>query len=327
MKKFIIKIAILILVNIAIYNLAIYSLYNKSFLTSACTAPKDEKYDFVLMGTSHGQVFYKHIVEPIISKKMKNLASGAAGIIPQKIQLECFFQAHNKTDKVVYLLDPWILHSNRWNESNYILQQENIEYSYLVKLLENNVDSKVLFNYFRDKLIDNYDKFMRELLTPLVPIVKTKPVIQEEVKKRQNPDEEYAANEAQKREATMAQKTPEEQKVLNAAEDKQRLEILYDQGIKKEYFNKYSKELEKVILVAKKNNAQIVFIIPPTLMGKLPGHDNTIELLAQLKKTYGINYFDLSVEMQNQDFYWDREHLSRSGVEYFTQNYLKKILN
>ena len=76
-----------------------YFLYNKSFLSSACTAPRNEKYDFVLMGTSHTQVFYNHVVEPIIPKKMKNLATGAAGVVPEKIFLTCFFEAKNKTNQ------------------------------------------------------------------------------------------------------------------------------------------------------------------------------------------------------------------------------------
>lgn len=296
-----------------------YLIYGKSFLTSVCVLPRNEKYDFVLMGTSHTQLFYKHIVESIIPKQMKNLASGAAGVIPQKIQLLCFFQANNETKQIVYFLDPWVLYSNRWNEGNYILQQENIEYSYLFRLLENNVDKKVLFNYFRDKLIDNYDKFMRELLTPKVKV-------SEKTKLVENPDENYAKTQAQNREALMAKKTPEEQLAANQAEDKQRLEVSYNEGLNDKNFSRYSKHVEQIILLSKKNNAAISFAIPPTLMGKMPGHNNTIKLLSELKKKYKIEYFDLALEMQDQEFYWDREHLTKKGVEYFTNNYLKQML-
>lgn len=320
MKKIISKILILLIINIIIYNLIIYLIYSKSFLSSICTAPRNEKYDFVLMGTSHTQLFYNYIVEPIISKKMKNLASGAAGVIPQKIQLECFFETNNKTKQVVYILDPWALYSDRWNETNYILQQESIEYSYFFKLLANNVDKKVLFNYFRDKLTDNYDKFVRDLLAPKV----TSPV--EKPKPKDDPNEAYTTKETSLREERMAQKTPEEQAALNKAEDKQRLDTLYDRGLNEQLFSRYSRQVKKVILLAKKNNAEIVFIIPPTLMGKMPGHDNTIKLLSELKKRYGINYFDLSAIMQTKNYYFDREHFNRPGVEYFTQNYLKEIV-
>lgn len=321
MKKFISKILILLIINIIIYNLIIYLIYNKSFLSSICTAPRNEKYDFVLLGTSHTQLFYNYIVEPIISKKMKNLATGAAGVIPQKIQLECFFETNNKSKQVVYVLDPWALYSDRWNETNYILQQEGVEYSYFFKLLKNNVDKKVLFNYFRDKLADNYDKFMRDLLTPKIapPAEKAKP--------KDDPKEALAIKETLLREERMVQKTLEEQDELNKAEDKQRLDTLYDQGLNEQLFSRYSRQLEKIILLAKKNNAETVFIIPPTLMGKMPGHDNTIKLLSELKKRYGMNYFDLSNIMQTQDYYFDREHFNKTGVEYFTQNYLKKIIN
>lgn len=321
MKRFISKILILLMINIIIYNFVIYILYNKSFLSSICTAPRNEKYDFVLMGTSHTQLFYNYIVEPIIAKKMKNLATGAAGVIPQKIQLECFFETNNKAKQVVYILDPWALYSDRWNEANYILQQEGIEYSYFFKLLGNNVDKKVLFNYFRDKLADNYDKFMRDLLTPKITPSVEKPKPKDDLK------EALANKEILLREERMAQKTLEEQDALNKAEDKQRLDALYDQGLNMRFFARYSKEVEKIILLAKENNSTIFFIIPPTLMGKMPGHDNTVRLLSGLKKRYGTNYFDLSTVMQSQDFYFDREHLSKSGVEYFTQNYLKKIIN
>lgn len=328
MKKFISRILILIIVNIFIYSAVMYSLYNKSFLSSACTAPNNEKYDFILMGTSHTQGFYNYIVEGIIPKKMKNLATGAAGVIPEKIFLSCFFQASNSTHHIVYFLDPWALYSSRWNEDNYILQQEGIELSYLFKLIENKVSTKVVFNYFRDKLIDNYDKYMRKLLTPK-PITVEKNKFEENLKPNntENLDKDYAEDQTKKREALMATKTPEEQRKANQAEDNQRLEILYNEGVSDKNFSKYSKHIEQIILLAKKNNAKISFVIPPTLMGKMPGHDNTIELLSKMKKKYKTEYFDLSTEMQNQDFYWDREHLNRTGVEYFTKNYLKKILN
>lgn len=326
MKRFILKVLILIVINIIVYNAVIYSLYSKSFLSSACTAPRNEEYDFLLMGTSHTQVFYKHIVEDIIPREMKNLASGASGVIPQKIQLLCFFEANNKTKQVVYLLDPWSLYSSRWNEDNYILQQEGIEYSYFYKLLENNVSIKVIFNYFRDKLFDNYDKFVRELLAPklLAPNETAQPEVNSPVVEAEQ--KEVSVVEALKRERIMAEKTPEQQKVINDAADKQRLEVLYNEGISEDNFLRYSKHVEQIILLSKKNNAKISFVIPPTLMGKMPGHDNTIKLFSEMKNKYKTVYFDLSAEMQNQDFYWDREHLSKTGVEYFTENYLKKII-
>lgn len=314
MKKLVFRILALIVINIAIYHIVMYSLYKSSFLSSACTVPRNEKYDFLLMGTSHTQVFYNHIVEKIVLKKMKNISTGAAGVVPEKIMLSCFFEAKNTTNQVVYFLDPWILYSSRWNEDNYILQQEGIEYSYLYKLIENKVSTKVVFNYFRDKLIDNYENFMRGLLarpatSPLVEIVKRK----------ENPPEIELAIEEKK--------TPEEQRNLDQAEDQQRLGILYNEGLNDKNFLRYSKHLEQTILLSKKNNATISFVIPPTLMGKMPGHDNAIKLLSELKKKYKIEYFDFALEMQDQEFYWDREHLTEKGVEYFTKNYLKKILD
>lgn len=312
------------LVNIVIYNLIMYFLYNKSFLSSACTAPRNEKYDFLLMGTSHTQVFYNHIVEKIILKKMKNLATGAAGVIPEKIALTCFFEANNKTKQVVYLLDPWALYSTRWNEDNYIMQQEGMEYSYLSKLIENNVSTKVIFNYFRDKLINNYEKFIKGLLA--TPKITPPPTSELVARKRKTPEEQYADDQVLKRKILIAQKTPEEQNAIDKAADKQRLDILYNEGVNEKNFLKYSQRLEQIILLSKKNNAKIFFIIPPTLMGYMPGHDKVIKLLSEFKNKYKTDYLDLSVEMQNPDFYWDREHLLTSGVEYFTQKYLKPIL-
>ncbi|MBI2613554.1 MAG: hypothetical protein HYW62_02185 [Candidatus Levybacteria bacterium] len=327
MKRFILKVLILMVVNIVIYNVIMYLLYNKSFLESACTAPRNGEYDFLLMGTSHTQVFYDHIVEKIIQKKMKNLATGAAGVVPEKIFLTCFFEANNKTNQVIYFLDPWALYSSRWNEDNYILQQEGIEYSYLSKLIENKVSTKVVFNYFRDKLTDNSDKFMRELLMPkTISPEKIKPVENLQPDNKEIPSEDSAKVEAGKREARMAQKTPEEQQLANQAEDKQRLEISYNEGLSDKNFSKYSKHVEQIILLAKKNDAAISFIIPPTLMGEMPGHDNVIKLLSELKKKYKTEYFDFALEMQKQEFYWDREHLNVKGVEYFTQNYLKDLV-
>ncbi len=311
MKKFTQKITLFLIANILFYHFMIYLIDGKGFLVSACNLAQRENFDFIMLGTSHTQVFYNHVVEKILPKKMKNLATGSAGVVPEKIRLLCFFESKNSTKNIIYILDPWALYSERWNENNIILQYENIEYSYTKKLISNGATKTVLFNYFRDKLTSNALVLINSYIkTKDIPTPQPKQPVQIQIE-----------------ESKKIEKTLEEQRKIDEALDKQRLEILYDEGLNQKRFSKYSQDVVEIIKLAKANHAHITFIIPPTLMGKMPGHEEVIKLLEEYKQKYNISYLDLTDEMQDQQYYWDREHFNENGVNFFTEHFLSKILN
>lgn len=325
MKKFIKILFLFIAVNFALYNLTIYALYGKSYLTSVCTSPTKQNYDFVLLGTSHAEFLYPYLVEPILMKKMKNLGAGSAGIIPQKIQTECFFYSHNKTKKIIYIIDPWIMYSKRWNEDNYIIKNESFEYVYLLKLIENKVSPSIIFSYFRDKLLDKFEESINNAIKP--PTNKTvKASIANIPASETKPLDKTTNEEKVQRQKALEGKTEEEKKIIISGWDRDRLETLYNEGKNNENFKRYSAYLEEFIKTVGKNKTDLVFIIPPTEMGSMQGREDLVNLLSSLQKHYKFEFMDLSNEMQNDDYYYDREHFTIAGVEYFTTTYLKPLI-
>lgn len=307
MKKIVYKIIIFLFINFLILNVVIFYIQG-NLNSSICSSPNNMDYDVVIMGTSHAQAFTTNasLVEKIISKKIGTLTNGSAGVVPEKIFLSCFFKANNKTKQLVYFIDPWIFYAKRWNEDNYILQQDAIDYKYLLSLIENHATGKVIFNYFRDKL--TFESIFKKSIQ--ISKDKTEKVIVKSDKTK--PVEEISE---------------ERKKYLEVVGLKGRLGVLYLEGLNQDNFNKYSKVLEDIIKLAKKNNAQIILVIPPTNMGELPGRDQTVKLLKKLQIKYGSKYYDFSDVISDDSLYTeDNEHLNIKGVEYFTKKYFKTII-
>lgn len=304
MKKFTFKLALLFLINILIYYFIIVFTFG---FGSECSKKTHADYDIVLLGSSHGAHIDEVIVGNLLKKNVKNIAQNAAGIIPQYIRLTCFFQSRNTTKRIVYFLDPFVLYSSRWNEDDYILKYEGIEYHYFINLLKNGVSSNVIFDYLIDRLTTYSHDFINRTVIPQKKVI----------------SQEKTANTTTKKDAEKKEKSTEE---LESA-IKVQLDIYYNEGLNMEKFIKYSNILTKMILLGQKNNAKVTIIIPPGLLGKVPGTENVIKLLEKYKKDYSIKYYDFASEMQEQKFYYDIDHLTSDGVKYFTKHYLLKILN
>lgn len=92
-------------------------------------------------------------------------------------------------------------------------------------------------------------------------------------------------------------------------------------------FQHYSVILEDMIKLAKKNNSQVIFIIPPTLLAKnLPGIEEEKKLLNKLQHKYDVHFYDYSSAITDPSLYLDMDHLNRQGADLFTEKFVKPIL-
>ncbi len=288
----------------AIFGLLVYlivgilefsvDLYRNSDISVLHEIRENRSYDTLLMGTSHARMLgisgHKKDVQDILGKKILLLANNGSGILPQKLYLEIFYEDYNKADTIVYFIDPWVFYSKDWNENNYYITDEVFRFDYLTKIIANKFSGSVVKEYLRKKL--SYKLFIYPIPRSIVHLDSIN-------------DKDYSGlKEFQK----------------------ERVKLWYPQGTDKQNFERYSHELEKIIILAKKNNTKVVFILPPSLLSELPGQKEVTSYMNTLTKKYGVSFHDYSKTVTDRSMYLNADHLNKKGALYFTKEYLLKIL-
>lgn len=252
------------------------------------------KYDLMFMGISHARNFSRYgnheIVEKILNKKLINIGQGggSCGINEQLFYLDYFYSKGNKVDKVVLILTPPMLTSEK------------------LPIASNTFDLE-LFNlnfFFRYVCFDSENKYQR-----LIEYSQTK------LKSKwisQKPDLTIGKKDS----LISIDKVAVEKGTLLARPDK----------INFTRFNKSCSQIGKIIELAKKNNSKVVLVIPPALFGKWPEHNLVLEFAKKMKEIQDVNFYDFSESVLEPKYYYDHHHLNTKGIEYFTNIYLKPIL-
>lgn len=199
-----------------------------------------------------------------------------------------FLERGNTTDQVVYFIDPFIFYSDRWNEHNYFLEDEPITLDFLRLALKGGVSNSQLFNYIRSKFTPFWINGYQPSLT-----------------------------------AT-------QDNVVSLTDDQaveKRLAILYPKGVESAEFARYRTYLRGITEMATTHHIKLIFVFTPTLLGTVPGMAETQAELMMLQKEFPFSMFDFFDVIVDKNFFADRDHLNTAGVEFFTRNYLKKILS
>lgn len=254
------------------------------------SVPANQNFDFIILGSSHAEVFsrYKNDinVKKILGKNFYSLALPGAGPVIEKIYLDYFYMKKNQTQKIIYFIDPFALYSKDLNESYPYLPPGNIDLQFIGLLIENHWNIVSALNYITSILSSHW-------------ITKPQPI-----------DKNIFTKVGDIRDERIAKRN----------------RYYYPTGIDQQNYTKYFKKFEEIILTAQQNNADIVFIIPPTLVKNDPGMENLSATLDILRQRYNIDYYDYSEVMTDHKYFFDMEHLNTDGVIYFTENYLKSIV-
>ncbi len=276
-----------IVITIMEYATPLYNRTNTSVLHDI----RDYRYyDFILMGTSHARMFgldgQRPTIESIIGKNFTSLGYVGSGVMPQKLYLEDFYRHGNQTPRIIYMLDPWVLYSREANEKDFYTTNEVFRHEYLIGLIRDGFSPGVIKDYATKKV--SYKIF---ILPRNLDIVLDAKMTQKEVGS------------------------------LNV-DIKERIKVWYSDGLSTANFKKYSKVLEDIVLLARKNNTKITILIPPTMMGDLPGEKNAKKLAKKLI----VEVYDYSDTVKNPDYYLNFDHLNFDGTKYFASKYLKPLL-
>lgn len=300
MKRFLIKISLLVGINVAI-ALIIMTVIDarRSFQqwetdSILYVTPKNESYDFVSLGTSRGRVFSEFkdnhdFVVRELGMKFLNLAiSFGGGILPEKMFLKYFFDRGNHTKAVVFFLDPFMMFSDGSNKYHRFVYYEPFRPRFLLELFRNGIPIQRIITYVRSKFGSYW--FVRG------PVVK-------------------------ERDPRVAQR-----KDTDAEMKLKRMDSLYPEGLDRDIFKGYCEDLVEILGMAKNHGARMIIIFAPTLLGPEPGARWVTEFLDTCKSRYEFEVYDYTDLIQDYGYFADHDHLNSRGFEFFVKQYLEPIL-
>lgn len=263
------------------------------------TAPLAD-YDTVILGASHAVVFdYEDMnarLEQMTGSRILNLSIVGGGVTVNRLLLGYFLATH-RTKNVLYVLDSFAFYTREWNEDRFqdvrLFDRAPFDPVLFQVMFQNPPSRSVALDYLAGfSKINNPDRF--------------KPDISED-------------------EATRFTKTYRPVSQI----DKQRIEYLYPKQVDQGVFQHYLAEFEDMIRYLKQRNIRLIVIKPPipTRMHRmLPNEEQFDQSLKAVLERKGIEFRDFSAVSNDERFFFNPDHLNRTGVLYFFENYLKQIL-
>ena len=290
-------------ITLIVILLVLSSLYTKSkgftnYTTESNTLwlKENTEYDILFMGISHARNFsrYKnHLrIEKILGSKIGNIAQGKniCGVNEQLFYLDYFYYKGNKASKILYILTPPMLFSETLPIASNTFKYEAFEFPFLLR-------------YFHFDSENKGARIISYLQWSLHPrSIFNKP------------------NTIERMESKLD--------TLNLEIVRKGQNLAYSgTNLNFNRFNNSIKIIEKTIMLAERNNSDVILVIPPALFGKWRGHKETIDFANSMKEKYStVKVFDGSETVLTPDLYYDNHHLNTEGIVYFTEEYLNPIV-
>jgi len=278
-----------------------YARFNRFYQIKTSRVPT---YDYVILGASHPMPFdYQDMnarLEEMTRLKIINLATPGNGILLNRFILEYFQQEHNVRN-ILYFLDSFIFYSRAWNEDRFqdvkLFQRAPFDPTLAKMLLRYTFQERIAYTVFLDYIsgfskINNRDRF--------------KPDIREDEAK-------FERNYR-----------------FLKSRDVERIKYLYpsekvDERVLQQYLNKFVDLIDSL----KTQGKTLIIMKPP-----IPAHiyemlpqekvfDERLKVILTLKE---VSFYDFSLVANNREYFYDTDHLNRTGVLNFFSNYLKPVL-
>lgn len=267
------------------------------------TAEQTE-YDHVILGASHAAVFdYRDMnrrLEEATGARILNLATVGAGITINDLLYDYFSREH-ETDHVVYILDSFAFYSPEWNEER--LQDASLFARApwdpsLAWLLIRHPDARgmALDYIFGFSKINNPDRFQPDLFEA---------------------------------EGSRFERTYRPIPQI----DRQRIEYLYPDPDAMEPAtlddSPYLEEFQELIRAAQERGAEFVVVRPPIperMQEMIPGEEHFAQTVDSIARLHGVEYHDFSSVSNDEEYFYDSDHLNREGALRFIENHLAEIL-
>lgn len=291
-----------ILIYLGVYGAAdqlAYRTAKRNRFFAVNTAPAT-RYDVVILGASHAAVFdYEDMnaqLEQMSGKRILNLSIVGSGVTVNRLVLD-YFLAQHETQRVVYFLDTFALTSRDWNEDRLLdvrlFDRAPFDPVLVQRLWQNAASRSIALDYTLGfSKINNPDRF--------------KPDVTED-------------------EAAKFKTTYRPVKQI----DSQRIGYLYPKPVDQAVFQHYLAEFEDMLRYLQARNIQITVIKPPLpqrIYQMLPNEAEYDAAINPVLDRNSVEFYDYSLVNNDERFFFNPDHLNRTGALSFSENYLASIL-
>jgi hypothetical protein len=274
---------------------------NPFFKIATLDAPQ---IDWVILGASHAMPLdfgdFNDMMEDETGLEIVNLAAQGTGPLYNRFAFEQFLSRH-RTGNVLYVLDSFAFRSKTWNEDRFgdakLLARTPLDPSLLARFagycVNEGVDPRALADYATGfSKINNRNRFEPDIWEGEAQFERThKP---------------------------------------SKSADAKRIEYLYPEGADDEaVFARYIGELRALIEIAKGHGSTVVGVklpVPKRFHDLLPDEAAFDEAMSDLFASEGAPFHDFSLAMDEPKFYFDTDHLNRTGLTEFFSRHLEALL-
>lgn len=272
------------------------------FFKTATSA--ERSYDWVILGASHAMPLdfadFNADMERETGLRILNLATPGTGPLYNRFVLEQFLHRHRAAN-VLYVLDSFAFYSRTWNEDRFadakLLRRTPFQPALARRLLDyslrEGVDARAVLDYLTGfSKINNRERFQRDIWE----------------------------GEAQFDRVHRP----------SAAADRKRIAYLYPESEPDPaVFSRYLQQFEALIALARRDGVRVVAIktpVPARFHALIPDEAAFDDTISRLLADEQVPFHDFSLSMDEPRFYFDTDHLNRTGLTEFFARHLKAIL-
>lgn len=266
-------------------------------------ATQRSSFDWVILGASHAMPMdfddFNAYMQRETGLEILNLAATGAGPLYNRFVLEHFLRTH-RAKNVLYVVDSFGFYSRTWNEERFgdakLLRGTPLETSIAASLCaytrSEGVDPRALLDYLSGfSKINNRDRFKRD---------------------------------AWEGEAQFGRVYP-----ASASAVKKRIDYLYPDKASPAALQRYLGVLSRLIADARGAGASVLVIKMPTptqFRSQLPNEAAFDQALARMLAGARVPLLDYSAVMGESRYFFDTDHLNRTGLTQFFVRYLRPEL-
>jgi hypothetical protein len=309
MKAFCKRGALFVLIGLLIYagvyyfaELLVYKYGKRNGFYVAATASAP-RYDYAILGASHalplGFENMNERLEKATGASILNVATPGGGLVPNRVVLD-YLLARREIGSVVYLLDSFVFYSSEWNEDRLkdvrLFRRAPLDRDLVRVLVAHNVKGDAPLGTTLDYVsgfskINNADRFA--------------PDVSEDELKRFG------------------------RTYRPSSTDARRLAYLYPAMIDPETFDKYVSTFVDLIADLRSRGIGLIVVRPPIprrFYDRIPNESEFERRIGHLLASEQIPYYDFALVDNDAKFFFDTDHLNRSGVSNFFDSHLARVL-
>jgi hypothetical protein len=296
-------------IGLAIYASLFYASERLVYATGESNAlfkiatTQQPAFDWVILGASHAMPLdfadFNAFMERETGQRILNLASPGTGPLYNRFVLEHLLSRH-RARNLLYVVDSFAFYAQAWNEERFadakLLRRTPLDADIARRLYaycrQEGVDPRALIDYASGfSKINNRERFQPDIWEGETQFERV-----------------YRPS---------------------AAATRSRIAYLYPQPPDPAALARYLGAFKELIALARQNNVRVVAIkmpVPSQFLDRLPDEAAFDAAMLQLLKSQQVELHNFARAMDEPRFYFDTDHLNRTGLTEFFERHLKAVL-